>query len=310
MSMHWLHDSISACVRSTDQTCWVLLTLPCPEVLTVSTCQFNRLIAICPVIPQTSIDHINVSSNLFVALTLYPCRRTLMVVMTGDVLISHQFIPYSHRDAFELVYQFGYQNLTIELLRLLSQKSLSSGRPYSRPPCNSFEDIYPSKSISFKYRYKTFQCTIKIQVSSQVEQVINTSSVQKSKVGVRLARIHPLDFPHDIDAPDKGFSSFILLWHTPWERRLLWIMRNEAQVAMHNIIAFFYAYSIPLPLFWCGDHLLMDSTLPASKVLPDHHEQGCYKFIAKSTSPRIDSQQCADYHQARCLIHFHMPLRC
>ncbi len=129
--------------------------------------------------------------QLFVALTLFPYRHTLMVVMTGDVLISHQFIPYSHRDAFELVYQFGCPKLTIELLRWLSQSHYAQAGPIQGHPAIPLR-TYPSKSISFKHRYKTFQCTIKIWVSSQVEQVINTSSAQKSKVGVCLARIHPL----------------------------------------------------------------------------------------------------------------------
>jgi hypothetical protein len=87
-------------------------------------------------------------------------------------------------------------------------------------------------------------------------------------------------------------------------------MRNEAQVAMHNIIAFSMQTVFHCPFFWFGDHLLMDSTLSASKVLPDHHERGCYTFIAKPTSPRIHSQQCADYIRQDGLIHFHMPLRC
>lgn len=132
------------------------------------------------------------SSNLFIVLTLFPYCRTLMA-MTGDVFISHQFIPYSHRDAFELVYQFGYPKLTKEPLRRLSQSHYPQVGPIRGHPAIHSRTC-PSKSISFKYRYKKFQCTIKIWVSSQDEQVINTSSVQQSEVGVRLARIHPLDF--------------------------------------------------------------------------------------------------------------------
>ena len=132
------------------------------------------------------------SSNLFIALTLFLYRRTLMA-MTGDVFISHQFIPYSHRDAFELVYQFGYPKLTKESLRRLSQSHYPQVGPIRGHPAIRSRTC-PSKSISFKYRYKTFQCTIKIWVSSQDDQVINTSSVRQSEVGVCLARIYPLDF--------------------------------------------------------------------------------------------------------------------
>jgi hypothetical protein len=56
--------------------------------------------------------------------------------------------------------------------------------------------------------------------------------------------------------------------------------------------------------------LLMSSTLSASKVLPDDHERGRYTFIAKPTSSRIHSQQCADYIKQDGLIHFQMSLRC
>jgi hypothetical protein len=293
----------------TDRTCWVLLTLPCPQVLTVSTCRFNRLIAIRPVIPQTSIDHINVSSNLFVALTLFPYHRTLMVVMTGNVLISHQFIPYSHRDAFELVYQFRYPKLTIELLRWLSQSHYPQAGPIWGHPAIHLRTC-PSNSISFKYRYKTFQCPIKIRVSSQVEQVINTSSVQKSEVGVRLACIHPLDFPHDIDALNKAFSSFILLWHTPWERRLLWIMRNEAQVAMHNIIAF-STYTV----FHCPFFSLVTI---CSWILPCLQTRFCLITMSKVVINSLSNPPLQELIHSNVLtiirqdglIHFHMPLRC
>ena len=87
-------------------------------------------------------------------------------------------------------------------------------------------------------------------------------------------------------------------------------MRNEAQVAMHNIIAFSMRPVFHCPFCCFGDHLLVSSTLSASKVLPDDHERGRYTFIAKPTSRRIHSQQCADYIKHDGLIHFHMPLRC
>ena len=196
----------------------MLSTLPRPQVLTVLTCRFNWLIAIHPVIPQTSINQINMSSSLFVALTLFPYHCTLMA-MTDDVFISHQCIPYTHRDAFELVYQFGYPKLTIEPLRRLSQSHYPQVGPIRGHPAIHLRTS-PSKSISFKYRYKIFQCTIKIRVSSQVEQVINTSSVQKFEVGVCLACIHPLDFLPRHRCTREGLFEFHS-GNKPWERRLL-----------------------------------------------------------------------------------------
>ena len=87
-------------------------------------------------------------------------------------------------------------------------------------------------------------------------------------------------------------------------------MRNEAQLQCTTLLPFLCKQYSIAPFFWFGDHLLMDSTLSASKVLPDHHERGRYTFIAKPTSSRIHSQQCADYIKQDGLIHFHMSLRC